>query len=214
MAAVACFTSVRPHTHFMNEKQTLKTNYDELTPGSLRDHFLIAMPGLNDSSFAHTVTYICEHSDKGAMGVVINTATPMLLKEIFSQMDLDDESDRGDLIVMSGGPVQPERGFVLHSNEAKWQSTLEISPDVSLTASRDIITALAAGRGPKQCLIALGYAGWGEGQLEAEIAANSWLTVPADKDIIFNTRFEDRWTSAAQTLGIDVNLISSTAGHA
>lgn len=198
----------------MNEKHTLNTSYDELTPGSLRDHFLIAMPGLNDSSFAHTVTYICEHSDKGAMGVVINTATPMLLKEIFSQMDLDDLSDQGDQIVMSGGPVQPERGFVLHSNEAKWQSTLEISPDISLTASRDIITALAAGRGPKQCLIALGYAGWGEGQLEAEIAANSWLTVPADKDIIFNTPFEERWTSAAQTLGIDVNLISSTAGHA
>lgn len=198
----------------MNEKNSLNANYDELTPGSLRDHFLIAMPGLNDSSFAHSVTYICEHSDKGAMGVVINAATTMLLKEVFSQMDLDDLSDQGDLIVMSGGPVQPERGFVLHSSEAKWQSTLEISPDISLTASRDIITALAEGRGPKQCLIALGYAGWGEGQLEAEIAANSWLTVPADKDIIFNTRFEDRWTSAAQTLGIDVNLISSTAGHA
>lgn len=197
----------------MNQKNS-NTNYDELTPGSLRDHFLIAMPGLNDSSFAHTVTYICEHSDKGAMGVVINTATPMLLKEIFLQMDLDDVSDQGDLIVMSGGPVQPERGFVLHSNEAKWQSTLEISPDVSLTASRDIITALAAGRGPKHCLIALGYAGWGEGQLEAEIAANSWLTVPADKDVIFNTPFEERWTTAAQALGIDVNLISGTAGHA
>ena len=197
----------------MNEKTTFN-DYDELTPGSLRDHFLIAMPGLNDSSFAHTVTYICEHSDKGAMGVVINAATPMLLKEIFSQMDLEDRSDQGDQIVMSGGPVQPERGFVLHSNEAKWQSTLEISPDVSLTASRDIITALAEGRGPKQCLIALGYAGWGEGQLEAEIAANSWLTVPADKNIIFNTPFEERWASAALALGIDVNLISSTAGHA
>lgn len=198
----------------MNEKNTSITEYDELTPGSLRDHFLIAMPGLNDSSFAHTVTYICEHSDKGAMGVVINAATPMLLKEIFTQMSLDDLSDQGDQIVMSGGPVQPERGFVLHSNEAKWQSTLEISPDISLTASRDIITALAEGRGPKQCLIALGYAGWGEGQLEAEIAANSWLTVPADKDIIFNTPFEERWALAAQALGIDVNLISSTAGHA
>lgn len=197
----------------MNEKST-NSDYDELTPGSLRDHFLIAMPGLNESSFAHTVTYICEHSDKGAMGVVINSATPMLLKEIFSQMDLDDLANQGDQIVMSGGPVQPERGFVLHSNETKWQSTLEISSDVSLTASRDIISALAEGRGPKHCLIALGYAGWGEGQLEAEIAANSWLTVPADKDIIFTTPFEERWTSAAQTLGIDVNLISSTAGHA
>lgn len=198
----------------MNEKTTTNPHYDELTPGSLRDHFLIAMPGLNDSSFAHTVTYICEHSDKGAMGLVINTATPMLLKEVFTQMGLDDSSDQGDLIVMSGGPVQSERGFVLHSNDSKWQSTLEISSDIYLTASRDIIAALAAGTGPKQCLIALGYAGWGEGQLEAEIVANSWLTVPARKDIIFNTPFEQRWTTAAQTLGIDVTLISSTAGHA
>jgi putative transcriptional regulator len=195
-------------------QKTLSTDYDELTPGSLRDHFLIAMPGLNDSSFAHTVTYICEHSDKGAMGVVINTATPMLLKEIFAQMDLNDQSDQGDQIVMSGGPVQPERGFVLHSNESKWQSTLEVSENISLTASRDIIAALAEGTGPKQCLITLGYAGWGEGQLEAEIAANSWLTVPADKDIIFNTPFENRWTAAAQALGIDVNLIPLNAGHA
>lgn len=198
----------------MNEKTPLSTTYDELTPGSLRDHFLIAMPGLNDSSFAHTVTYICEHSDKGAMGVVINSATPMQLREIFAQMELQDVADVGDQIIMAGGPVQPERGFVLHPSDSKWQSTLEVSPDISLTASRDIIVALAEGRGPSQYLITLGYAGWGEGQLEAEIAANSWLTVPADKEIIFNTPFEQRWTAAAQALGIDVNLIASTAGHA
>jgi putative transcriptional regulator len=198
----------------MNEKIPFDNSYDELTPGSLRNHFLIAMPGLNDSSFAHTVTYICEHSDKGAMGVVINTATPMQLKEIFAQMELADAAEAGDQIVMSGGPVQPERGFVLHPSDSKWQSTLEVSPDISLTASRDIIVALAEGRGPKQYLITLGYAGWGEGQLEEEIASNSWLTVQADKDVIFNTPFEQRWTAAAQTLGIDVNLISSTAGHA
>ena len=198
----------------MNEKPDFLTNVDELTPGSLRDHFLIAMPGLNDSSFAHTVTYICEHSEQGAMGVVINMATPMLLKEIFEQMALDDQSNLGEQIVMSGGPVQPERGFVLHSPETKWQSTLQISPDISLTASRDIIAALAGGRGPQQSLIALGYAGWGEGQLEAEIAANSWLTVPASKHVIFDTPLEQRWAAAAQALGIDVNLITSTAGHA
>jgi len=198
----------------MNEKPDFLTNVDELTPGSLRDHFLIAMPGLNDSSFAHTVTYICEHSEQGAMGVVINMATPMLLKEIFEQMALDDQSNLGEQIVMSGGPVQPERGFVLHSPETKWQSTLQISPDISLTASRDIIAALAEGRGPQQSLIALGYAGWGEGQLEAEIAANSWLTVPASKHVIFDTPLEQRWAAAAQALGIDVNLITSTAGHA
>ena len=197
----------------MTEKNT-PNNFDELTPGSLRDHFLIAMPGLNESSFAHTVTYICEHSDKGAMGVVINAATPMLLREIFAQMDLDDLGDQGDQIVMSGGPVQPERGFVLHSTETKWQSTLEVSPEISLTASRDIIAAMAEGRGPRQSLITLGYAGWGEGQLEAEIAANSWLTVPADKNIIFDTPLEQRWAAAASTLGIDVNLMPVTAGHA
>lgn len=198
----------------MTEKTPINQNYDELTPGSLRNHFLIAMPGLNDSSFAHTVTYICEHSDKGAMGVVINTATPMQLKEIFAQMELSDVANEGEQIIMSGGPVQPERGFVLHPSDSKWQSTLEVSSDICLTASRDIIVALAEGRGPKQFLITLGYAGWGQGQLEAEIASNSWLTVPADKNIIFETPFEHRWTAAAQALGIDVNLISSTAGHA
>jgi putative transcriptional regulator len=129
-------------------------------------------------------------------------------------MDLEDASDLGEQVVMAGGPVQPERGFVLHSNDKSWQSTIAVSPDISLTVSRDIIVALAEGRGPKHCLITLGYAGWSEGQLEEEIASNSWLTVPANKDVIFNTPLEQRWTAAAQTLGIDVNLISSTAGHA
>lgn len=198
----------------MNDKHDFDTDVDELKPGSLRDHFLIAMPGLNDSSFAHTVTYICEHTDQGAMGVVINLPTPMFLREIFDQMGLEDLSQRGGQIIMSGGPVQPERGFVLHSPDTKWQSTLEISPDISLTASRDIIAAMAEGRGPEDAFIALGYAGWAEGQLEAEVAANSWLTVPANKDIIFHTPVEHRWAAAAQRLGIDVTLIASTAGHA
>lgn len=198
----------------MNEQMPFSANYDELTPGSLRDHFLIAMPGLNDSSFAHTVTYICEHSDKGAMGLVINSATPMQLSEVFAQMGLDDSASIGDQIIMSGGPVQQERGFVLHPTGSQWQSTLEVSADISLTASRDIISALAEGRGPQKYLVALGYAGWGEGQLEAEIAANSWLTVPADKEIIFDTPFEQRWAAAARSLGVDVNLIAGTAGHA
>jgi putative transcriptional regulator len=115
---------------------------------------------------------------------------------------------------MLRGPVQSERGFVLHSSDTQWHSTIKVSDDISLTASRDIIAALAEGQGPAHCLIALGYAGWGEGQLEAEIAANSWLTVPADKNIIFNTPFEQRWTVAALALGINVSLITSTAGHA
>lgn len=198
----------------MNNNTATKAHFDELTPGSLRNHFLIAMPGLNDSSFAHTVTYICEHTDKGAMGVVINAVTSMQLHEIFTQMDLDYSSSIGDQPIMAGGPVQPERGFVLHGSDTTWQSTLQVSAELSLTTSRDILVALAQGRGPKDCLIALGYAGWGEGQLEQEIAENSWLTVPASKEIIFNTPCDTRWTAAAQALGIDVNLISSTAGHA
>ncbi len=199
----------------MTEKH-ISTDIDtvELVPGSLCNHFLIAMPSMQDSSFVHSVTYICEHSSEGAMGIVINNPMPMTLHEIFAQMDLKAAAGQGHQPVVAGGPVQQERGFVIHSSDSEWQSTLKVSPEISLTASRDIISALAEGQGPKEYLIALGYAGWGEGQLEAEIVANSWLTVPASKHIIFNTPFEQRWTAAAQALGIDVNLISNVAGHA
>jgi putative transcriptional regulator len=198
----------------MTEKHISYIDTNELVPGSLCNHFLIAMPSMQDSSFAHSVTYICEHSDEGAMGIVINNPMPMMLHEIYAQMDLKVSPNQGHQPVVAGGPVQQERGFVIHSSEIEWHSTLKVSPDISLTASRDIIVALAEGQGPKEWLVALGYAGWGEGQLEAEIAANSWLTVPANKEIIFNTPFEQRWTAAAQALGIDVNLISNVAGHA
>jgi putative transcriptional regulator len=185
----------------------------DLVPGSLCDHFLIAMPGMEDG-FAHSVTYICEHNERGAMGIIINNPMPLTLHEIFAQMNLDVVPSQGHQTIVSGGPVQQERGFVLHDSDTEWHSTLKLSPELSLTASRDIIAALAEGKGPKKCLIALGYAGWGEGQLEAEIAANSWLTVPANKHILFDTPFDQRWTAAAQGLGIDVNLITSVAGHA
>jgi putative transcriptional regulator len=193
---------------------TTLSNTADLTLG-LRNQFLIAMPGMHDSSFAHTVTYVCEHSEKGAMGIVINNATPLFLNDIFVQMELTAQKDTlGQQPVYAGGPVQIERGFVLHPRGEEWQSTLNISDEISLTASRDIIEAIANGEGPQQFLIALGYAGWGEGQLEAEIAANAWLTVPADSNILFNTPTEQRWIASAQPLGIDLNLISSVAGHA
>ncbi len=188
--------------------------HTQLTEGSLRNHFLIAMPGMHDSSFAHSVTYICEHSTQGAMGIVINNPMGLSLGDIFGQMQLPINPKLAEQPVVAGGPVQTERGFVLHPAGSEWQSSLQVSPELSLTASRDIIEALAEGRGPDKFLIALGYAGWGEGQLEAEIAANAWLTLPADQQIIFNTPFEQRWTTAALPLGIDVNLISSVAGHA
>jgi putative transcriptional regulator len=195
---------------------TITSNtFSELTVGSLRNHFLIAMPGMHDATFAHSVTYICEHSETGAMGIVINNAMPLLLEDIFTQLGLDNGKSNADKQpVFIGGPVQPERGFILHPRGQEWQSTLHVSAQVSLTASRDIIDALADGTGPSQCLVALGYAGWSGGQLESEIAANAWLTVAADSNILFNTPCEQRWTAAAQPLGIDVNLISSVAGHA
>lgn len=180
--------------------------------GGLRNHFLIAMPTLNGSIFSHTITYICDHSDEGAMGLVINQPFDLSMTDIFSQMGIQGPED--DAPILCGGPVQPERGFILHSPEASWSSSLAVSDDIMLTASRDIIEAMANGKGPLKRLIALGYAGWSAGQLEEEILANSWLTVPADSSIIFDTPIDQRWATVAQNLGIDLNLISSTAGHA
>lgn len=195
--------------------QSNPTNIDsDLTQGSLRNHFLVAMPSLEDPMFAHTITYICDHNEDGAMGLVINHELELRLGDIFDQLEIDDTQGLRRTAVMCGGPVQMERGFVLHPPSQQWQSTLQVSEDVSLTASKDIIQALASGEGPKQSLVALGYAGWGAGQLEAELAANAWLTLPADSQIIFNTPVEQRWQAAAAELGIDLNLISSTAGHA
>jgi putative transcriptional regulator len=198
----------------MADKHSTPITFSELLPGSLCDHFLIAMPSMQETSFSQSVTYICEHSERGAMGIVINNPMPMTLHEIFTQMNLNDSAQQGRKPILAGGPVQSERGFVLHSSDSEWHSTLKVSDFISLTASSDIITALAEGQGPPTFLIALGYAGWSQGQLEAEIAANSWLTVPANPDIMFNTPFEQRWTAAALALGINVNLISTTAGHA
>ncbi len=181
--------------------------------GSLRNHFLIAMPSLNESIFSHTITYICDHSEDGAMGLVINQPLGITMAEIYKQLDCG-EGQNPDAPVLCGGPVQPERGFILHSSDKRWDSSLVISDDVVLTASRDIVEAIAHGNGPAKTLVALGYAGWGAGQLEDEIADNAWLTVPADSCIIFDTPIEQRWNAASKSIGIDLNLISGTAGHA
>lgn len=182
--------------------------------GNLRGQFLISMPSLQDPIFAHAITYVCEHSKDGALGIVINHPLELSLGEIFKQLDLNHHGPNADLQVVSGGPVQMDRGFVLHPRGQKWESTIEVSHDISLTASRDIIVSLAESHGPDKALVALGYAGWGAGQLENEIAANAWLTVPADSEIIFNTPSEQRWAAASKHLGIDLNLIHGTAGHA
>ncbi len=192
-------------------KKFVLSDYSEY---SLRDHFLIAMPGLKDSIFSESVTYICDHSEHGAMGIVLNHPLEIHLDEVFDQLSLDYQANACHTPVLSGGPVNAQQGFVLHENEGQWDSTLQISPDVCLTASRDIVSAIAENKGPPGAQFALGYAGWSPGQLEDEITQNSWLAVPADKNIIFDVPIHERRQALADVLGVDLNLISSTVGHA
>jgi len=181
----------------------------------LKDHFLIALPSLQDPNFSRSVTYICEHTDDGTMGIVINRPSALELTDILQHMDIE-ESGRTpkDLTVFVGGPVQEDRGFLLHSPPTRWKSTLVITDALAITTSQDILQAIAAGEGPEEVLIALGYAGWGPGQLEQELQQDSWLVTPASKEIIFHTPVEKRWAAAAALAGVDMNLITSTAGHA
>lgn len=182
---------------------------------SLSNQFLIAMPGLDDPNFSHTVTYICEHNDEGAMGIVINRPMELTLAEVVEQMEII-PSATADLTIpiYQGGPVQPEHGFVLHTPPGQWDSSLSITDEVAVATSRDIIKALARNQGPRRFLLALGYAGWGAGQLERELAENAWLSGPATLDILFNLPPERRWEAAASLLGVDLNLLSSDIGHA
>lgn len=182
---------------------------------SLTNHLLIAMPGLDDANFHHTVTYICEHDEKGAMGIVINRPSSLSLNDILGQLDIDKENTTfGEQTIYAGGPVQMERGFVLHTTGKVWDSTLQITPTTSITTSRDILQAIALGKGPGKSLIALGYAGWGGGQLEDELSANAWLNGPATEEILFDLPPNERWKASAQSLGVDITLLSSDAGHA
>ncbi|MFK7975987.1 MAG: YqgE/AlgH family protein [Halioglobus sp.] len=182
---------------------------------SLRDHFLLAMPGLSSGIFSQSITYICEHGESGAMGIVINQPLELTVGEIFEHLQINIINDYSDTPVLAGGPVQMDHGFVLHRNgETRWESTLKVTDEIMLTTSRDILRAIAGGKGPKDHLIALGYAGWAAGQLEQELADNAWLTLPGDSDIIFSTSSEERLGAAAALLGIDMNLISGQAGHA
>jgi putative transcriptional regulator len=181
----------------------------------LSNQFLIAMPGMADPNFSQTVTLVCEHNAQGALGIVINRPLPMTFADVFAQLDLDcAKSKVATNPVLQGGPVQPERGFVLHNAGPLWDSTLPVSDWLHLTTSRDVLEALARGEGPVEAFIALGYAGWEAGQLEAEVAQNAWLTVPADHDVVFGTALEERWEAATRLLGVDLLHLSSDAGHA
>ena len=184
-------------------------------PTNLTGHLLIAMPSLLDPNFARTVTYICEHGEQGALGLVINRPLDMDLGEVLEQLALkaaDPALARRP--ILQGGPVELQRGFVIHSAPRDWESTVAVTDSIFVTTSRDILTSLADGRGPAQALLALGYAGWGPGQLEEELAANAWLSVPASPDIICDTPFEERWERAAALLGVDIATIGPQAGHA
>ena len=182
---------------------------------SLTNQLLIAMPGMEDPNFNSTVTLVCEHNEDGALGIVINRPLSLNLGGLFRQLsvDVDNPIIAEDPVVM-GGPVGPERGFVLHGAGGQFESSLQVSEEIQLTLSRDIIDAMARGDGPQQSLVALGYAGWEPGQLEAEMLQNSWLSAPASREIVFDLPFAQRWTAAASSVGVDFSRIAPDAGHA
>jgi len=181
----------------------------------LTNQFLIAMPALEDPNFSRTVTFLCAHNDEGAMGIVINRPLELNLGEVLEHMSLQASSTGiREMPVMQGGPVQRERGFVIHQPSGEWDSVLRVGDDIGVATSRDILAAVADGDGPERTLVALGYAGWGAGQLEQEVLANAWLSGPADSSIIFDVPHELRWDRATRALGFDPERLSGEAGHA
>lgn len=179
---------------------------------SLRNQLLIAMPSLRGSTFGGTLTYICEHNEDGALGLVINRPLEIGLDELLEQMDMSNVPS--DQPVFNGGPIQLERGFVLHRGDCRWQHSMIIGSDICLTTSRDILSAIGQGKGPRDFLLALGHAGWSPGQLEQEIAGNAWLTCPADEDLLFEIPWEQRLETALRRMGVDPVQLSSSVGHA
>lgn len=183
--------------------------------GTLTNHLLVAMPGLDDPHFAQTVTLICEHGARGALGIVLNKPLSMKLAEVLAQMKLPPEVPAvGEQIVLRGGPVHQDRGFVLHRPGGEWESTHRISENIQVTTSRDVLAAMARGEGPEDAFIALGYAQWEEGQLERELRENAWLTLPVSDAMLFDLPYEDRWNAAWRLLGVDPATVSTHAGHA
>jgi len=181
---------------------------------SLANHFLIAMPRLADPNFTRTVTLLCDHSAEGAMGLVINRPTDLKLRDVYEQLSITATGPEADQSVYLGGPVQNNRGFVLHEPLGHWEATLPVTDTLGVSTSRDILDAIARHEGPDHYLVALGYAGWGPGQLERELADNAWLSVPASREIIFHLPIEERWRAAATLVGVDLATLSGETGHA
>jgi len=182
---------------------------------NLTNNFLIAMPTLADPNFYQTVTYIFAHNEEGAMGIIINRPADLQLGELFSQMEISCEDSKVcGTSVYDGGPVQRERGFIIHRPTSDWECGIEVNDEIGVSTSRECLAAIAAGTGEQEMFVALGYAGWGSGQLENEIADNAWLNGPAALNIIFEMPAEQRWRASAELLGVDVASISPQAGHA
>jgi len=191
---------------------------------NLTHHFLIAMPGLDDAAFSRSVVYVCEHSERGALGLVINKPSDIDLKGLFDKVQLPlGRDDLRQLPVFQGGPVQTDRGFVLHEpffseadkpDEPVYASTMSIPGGLEMTTSKDVLEALSTGNGPRRVLVSLGYSAWGEGQLESELGDNSWLTVDADLTVIFDTPVDQRYNKALKLLGLEIWMLSPQAGHA
>ncbi|MFA0084100.1 YqgE/AlgH family protein [Vibrio sp. E150_011] len=188
---------------------------------NLANHFLVAMPGMKDPYFQRTVVYVCEHNNDGAMGIIINTPIDVTVANMLLQVQNDlpiasqiQHSKSLEEPVINGGPVSEDRGFILHKPKDKYQSSIQITEKLSVTTSKDILAVLGTDAQPEDYLVALGYAGWDAGQLETELADNSWLTIEADTSVIFDTPVKDRWHSAVQMLGIDIAQLSTQVGHA
>jgi putative transcriptional regulator len=183
--------------------------------GYLTNQLLIAMPSLGDPNFAQTVALICDHTSEGALGLILNKPLPMCMAEVFEQLEISiDEGPMSGRKVLRGGPMQTDRGFVVHPAWGEWDSTLKVSDTLHVTTSRDILAAIARGQGPGDAVVALGYAGWDGGQLEEEIRANAWLCAPVDSAIIFELPFEARWHAAGRLLGVELDRISTLYGNA
>ena len=187
-----------------------------LPTSNFTHHCLIAMPDMEDSRFSETVTYIVKHDDEGAVGLVVNKPLELTLDQLLTEVGLPLLAPLTDpeTPVLFGGPVSSEAGFVLHRDKGVWNSSLEVEGGLCVTSSRDILDAISQGKGPKDFLVVLGYAGWAAGQLEKEMAENSWLTCPADENILFDMPYELRWQAAAQKIGVNLSLLTGQIGHA
>lgn len=184
----------------------------------MRDHFLLAMPQLEDENFAEALVYLCDHDSKGLLGVIVNRPLVLTLSQLFEQVNIDDQ-DASTAVrqqnVLFGGPVHPDRGFVLHRGRATdWSSSLQVTDEIALTTSLDILKAIAAGAGPEDFLVCLGCAGWEESQWVEEVKSNAWLTLPATPSVLFETEVDERYDAAATVLGMDLTRLSQQVGHA